>query len=110
MKRISHVIDPNGNPVLNGLSASDHVDARVLAATTAEVHTIPTGAKSVRFTGTGPFFIHFGAAAAIPAADVTDGTASTLILTDRIFAVPDGVTTIGIIASAICTVIMEFYS
>jgi len=110
MKRIAHIIDPNGNVITDGLVYSAYVAARVLAATTAEVHTIPTGAKNVRFTGTVPFFINFGAAAAIPAADITDGTASLLILTGRIFAIPSGVTTIGLIASANCTVTMEFYT
>ncbi len=108
MNRLSQVSDGNGF-LADGLNFSAYMDARVLAATTAKVHTIPAGARSVRFTGTIPFWINFGGAAVIPAADVTDGTASILILTDRLYAIPATATTIGIIASAICTVTMEFY-
>ena len=66
MKRLTAVLDPNGNP-MNGINVSDFVDAMVLGVATAEVYTIPTGVKIVRLTGTTPFYVNFGAAAAVPA-------------------------------------------
>ena len=106
MNRLSQVLDANGNSV--GTNHSACVDAQVF--TTAEVHTIPTGAKSVRLTGTIPFWMNIGAAAAIPSAEVADGTSSILVLTERLYAIPAGVTTIGLVASAACVVSMEFYT
>lgn len=110
MNRLMQMLDGNGNPV--GLVASDYIDARVLAATTAEAHTVPTGAKSVRLTGTGAFYVDFEAAAAIPAADITDGSSPILIPADcgRLFSIPAACTAIGLIAAANCVVTMEFYS
>jgi hypothetical protein len=42
--------------------------------------TVPTGAKYASFVGTGNFYVKFtaGGTAVIPAANVTDGTASAL--------------------------------
>ena len=96
----------NGAPQM----APGYVDCRVLAATTHEAHTIPAGAKFVMITATGNTFINIGGTATVPAADITDGSSSILINgnTSRLFAL--GVaTTIGIIASAIQTVTLEFY-
>ena len=87
--------------------ASDHVDARVLAAGVAEAHTIPAGAKYVAFSATADFYAKFGGAASVPAADVTNGTASALNPTQR--RVPDGVTTIGLIAPAASVVTLSFW-
>ena len=55
-------------------------------------------------------FINIGGTATVPAADITDGSSSILINgnTSRLFAL-DVATTIGIIASAIQTVTLEFY-
>lgn len=110
MRKLAIIHDANNEGMPGGLNVSTFIDARVLAATTAESHTIPSGAKSVRLTGTVPFFVNFAAAAAIPAADITDGSSSILVLTDRIFSIPSSATAIGLIASAICTITMEFYS
>ena len=87
--------------------ASDHVDARVLAAGVAETHTVPAGARYVVFSATADFYAKFGAAAAVPAADVTNGTASALNPTQR--RIPDGATTIGLIAPAACVVTLSFW-
>lgn len=56
-----------------------YVDARVLAAGTAETVTIPATAKYVVFQCTAtPFYVNYQGTAVAPAADVTDGTASEL--------------------------------
>jgi hypothetical protein len=107
MKRLIQPLDGMANPAI-GLSVSDHVDSRVLAANVAEVHTIPTGAKAVNFTATDYFYANFGAAAAVPAGDVIDGTASVPCPGLRTFG--SSITTIGLIAPRACVVTMEFFS
>lgn len=89
------------------LRPSDTIDARVLAGTVAESHTVPTGARFVAFSGTGDFYVRYGNTAAIPAADVTNGTASELNPGVRMI---EGHATIGLIAPADCVVTMAFYS
>lgn len=112
MRKFSQVVDANNNPVPFAAIAPDHVDARVLAATTAESHTIPAGAKYVRLTGTVAFYMKFGGTAAIPASDITNGSSSILVsptCCPATYQIPEGVTTIGLIASAICVITMEFF-
>jgi hypothetical protein len=63
------------------LRQSDCIMARVLAANTAETIQAPTNAKYVVFSADGDFYCTIAAsstAAAVPAADVTDGSASEL--------------------------------
>lgn len=105
MKRISAVLDPNGNSII-GLNYSDYIDHRVLAANVAEVHTVPTGAKYVLFTATTTFYAKFGGAASVPATDVIDG--SGCLLAPELRSI-DSATTIGLIAPGACIVTMEFY-
>jgi len=90
--------------------ASDYIDARVLAAATAERHTIPTGARYVVFSADATFYAKFGdvaVTAAVPAADITDGTASAVNPEAR--EIPSGVTHISLIAAAATVVTMSFY-
>lgn len=87
---------------------SDHIDVRSLAANTAENHTIPQSARFVTFSSTGDFYARFGAAASIPAGDVLDGTASDFNPTQR--RIPEGVTTIGLIAPTDCKIQLAFYA
>ena len=108
MKRLSAILDPNGAP-LNGLNVSDFVDAMALGIASAEVYTLPTTAKYVLLTGTTPFYCKFGAAGAIPATEVADGSASTLVLTSRLFAIPAGCLTIGFISPAASIVTIECF-
>jgi hypothetical protein len=106
MNRIMAIIDPNGRDLV-GLNLSNHADARALAAGVAESHTVPTGAKYVVFSSTTDFYANFAGVAAIPAADVTDGTAS--ILNPQLRAIGQA-TAIGLISPAACIVTMEFYA
>jgi hypothetical protein len=85
-----------------------YVAARVLAANVAEDHTVPTGAKYVVFSAScAAFYVKRGGTAAVPAGDVTDGTASELNPAGYYIV---GVTTLGLIAPATCVVTMAFYS
>lgn len=112
MRKLAQAVDANNYPVPFASIAPDHVDARVLAASTAEAHTVPAGAKYVRLTGTVAFYVKFGGTAAIPSADITDGTSSILISATccpATYKIPEGVTSIGVIASAICVLTLEFF-
>jgi hypothetical protein len=61
----------------------DSVNARVLAAATAENINVPAtdprAANFVRLCATGDIYYNVNTTAAVPAADVTDGTASELL-------------------------------
>jgi len=106
MKALNGIMDANGRGMI-GTNYSSSVYANVLAATVAEVVTVPTGAKCVLFSATANFYANFGAAAAIPATEVADGTASVLNPGLRSL---DGAATIGLISGEACIVTMEFYS
>lgn len=84
-----------------------YIDARVLAANTNETHTVPTGAKYVVFAANcAAFYAKQGGAAAVPAADVTDGTGSAL--NPAGFGI-DGVASIGLISPTACTISLWFF-
>ena len=84
-----------------------YIDARVLAANTNETHTVPTGAKYVVFAANcAAFYAKQGGAAAVPAADVTDGTGSAL--NPAGFGI-DGVASIGLISPTACVVSLWFF-
>jgi hypothetical protein len=86
--------------------APDYVDARVLAAAVSEDQAVPTGARHVIFSATADFYAEKGGTAAVPAADVTNGTASELNPT--IWSL-DGVSTIGLIAPGATVITLTFY-
>jgi hypothetical protein len=95
------------------IGPSDHVDYRVLAANTKEDHTVPTGADAVIFScvddsgNPASFYANFrGVDAAVPAADITDGSGPELNPTQRYIP---GIGTISLIAPAACIVMMAFY-
>lgn len=90
---------------------SDAVDARALAAGIAERHAIPAGSHFVLFSATGDFFAKFGdssVTAAVPSADVVDGSAAELNPAAR--AVPAGTTHVSLVADADCLVTLAFYA
>lgn len=87
-------------------SAPAYVDARVLAAGVSETHTVPTGQKRVLFSATCDFYAKPGASAAVPAADVTDGTSAEL--NPATWTVED-MTQFTIISSSVCVVTLSFY-
>ena len=83
------------------------VDNRVLAANVAEVVTVPTGCDFMLFGSTGVFYVRSGAAAAVPAADITDGAGVAISPAARRVT---PAATFGIIAPAATVVSMECYS
>jgi len=94
------------------LPFSDAVNAVVLAANTAELIPIPSGAKFVLLTGTVNFYADPTTTATVPA-DTTDGSASELALsTVPVLRSLVGVNATGlsVISASICIVTAAFYS
>lgn len=108
-------INQNGN--LRGdavVGQADYIDARVLAANTAETFQAPANAKYVRIAGDGVFFLKIATAstdAAVPAADVTDGSASECCPNgDAVWRVlPGSQPYISVIATATRVVTISYY-
>lgn len=112
---MAQVVTPiNPHALMDSITQADWIDARVLAANTAETFQAPAGAKYVRLAGDGAFFAKIAAAstaAAIPAADVTDGTASELFPNGdaEYRTLPVDQAYISVIASATRVVTLSFY-
>lgn len=96
------------------VASTDWVDARVLAASTAEAHTVPTQggktAKFVVFSSTDNFYAKYNKTAAAAVAtvpgDTTDGTAAELNPTIRYL---NDVVEISLVSAATPVVTMRFY-
>lgn len=91
-------------------SAPTYVQARVLAANVAESITLPAGTKIAVFSATCNFYASTTVPATVPAADVTDGTASELNPAAWYFANADASTQIvSVISDVACTVTASAY-
>ena len=88
---------------------ANYVDTRVLAANTAETHNVPSGARVVLFAATAAFYAKPGAAAVVPAADVTDGTGAELSPVGWTLPANDRITQITMNAPAAAVVTLAFY-
>ena len=104
----------NPHALMDSITQAEHIDARVLAANTVETFQAPAGAKYVRLAGDGAFYAKIAAAstpAAVPAADVTDGTGSELFPNGnaeyRTLPVDQGY--VSVIATATRVVTLSFY-
>jgi len=111
IRGLIQVKDGNREVFHGSTNSGGYVDCRVLAANTHESHTVPEGANYVRITVTGNTFINIGGTATVVSADITNGSSSVLMVNalPRLFSL-NGATAIGVIASAIQTVVLEFYS
>lgn len=87
------------------LRAPDYVDAKALAANTAEAFTVPSNARYVVFSATGDFYVSYTTTATVPG-DTSDGTACELNPTIRYIP---GVTTISVIAPATTILTAAYY-
>ncbi len=106
MRALTLKLDANGRGTFE-IPASDHVTSYVLAAGVPKSVAVPVSARYVFFSATGDFFARFGGSAAIPAADVTDGSGSEVNPTHRAL---DAVQTIGLVAQSACIVSMSWYA
>ena len=89
-------------------NAPTYIDARVLAANVSETHAVPTGANTVLFSANcAAYYVKTGASAAVPAGDVTDGTASELNPASWNVGTA---TQITLIAPAACTITLTWHT
>lgn len=86
---------------------SAYVDARVLAAGVAETVTVPAACNFMVFSGTAAFYVRTGGTAAVPVADVADGTGAMLNPTARRVT---PAATFSIVAPATTIVTLECYT
>lgn len=87
--------------------APTYVDAKSLAASTAETVTVPANAKFVVFSGNAPYYVNpHGATAAVPG-DVSNGSASELNPAGYELR---GMATFSVISPSACILTMAFYS
>lgn len=101
------VVQGNGS---FALGEPDYVDARILAANTAETVTTPNDAEFVIFSGNADFYVRYNGTATVPSGDVNDGTASELNPTARHIKKGNGTNGFSIIAPvANTTVTMSFF-
>ena len=89
---------PDGTPLV-GLFPATYTDAVVLAANTPVVYSVPAGGVYALINCTTDVWVKFGAAAAIPIANITDGSAPSLNPALRALA---GTTSIGFVSPAAC--------
>lgn len=85
---------------------SKHIDAYVLAAGVAKSVTIPTGARVAIFNATANFYVNWNAVAAVPAADITNGSGPELNPVARDVT---GDTAFSMIAPADCIVTIAYF-
>jgi hypothetical protein len=88
-------------------SSPDYVDARVLVANTAQVHTVPTGSAFVLFNSNTDFYAKVNNTVTVPSNTVSDGSAGELNPT---FWSLSTVTGIGLISATGAIVTMSFYT
>lgn len=86
---------------------SDTIYAVVLEASTEDSITIPTGATIAFIASTATFWMKIDGTAAVPLANVEDGSASELNPTSCVLR---GNSTMSFISAQACTVTIAFYS
>lgn len=104
--------DAAGNLLPDVMPDCDRVDVRVLAANTAEDIDVPTGAKICRLDADGVFYFNTQGDAAVPSADVTDGSGSRFVGSGSPFVMisVDGVADVSVIAGAARKITACFWS
>lgn len=103
MKQLS--VDSRHGDSLFAIEPSDNINALMLDGADASI-TVPAGAGYAVFAATDDFYMKLGSAAAIPGADITNGTGSELNPTVRRVAPGDVIHCIG--AAGVVTI--SFYS
>lgn len=100
------IFEATNSPFSSGVVLSPtYVNARSLAASTAESFTVPAGARFVIFSATCNFYANPTTTATVPG-DTTDGSAAMLNPSAWFI---QGVTTISVIAGESCVVTASFY-
>lgn len=93
------------------VNQSPYIGAIVFAGAAARTLTAPAGAKSVVITSNISVFVKIGESAAVPVADVTDGTGSQIVHPNAALRLSlDGHTTVGFAAAGAGIVTCVFYT
>lgn len=101
------VIRDEANGIVVGLGNPDYVNNYHFAGAGTATVTWPTDAKLAHIIGTAAFWAKSGAGAAVPAADITNGTASR---NSPSFMERRGEATFTLAVSGACEIGVEFYS
>ena len=105
LTQLNLLTDSRGN-ITFARPVSDQINARALAASSAETTTVPSGARFVIFSSTADFYAKPNATATIPG-DVTDGTACEL---NPAMWVLTGISNISVIAPADTVITFTYYT
>ena len=107
MRKLRLELDGYHGSAMQAIEQSGYIDAKVLAANTAETVTVPTGARIVLFSATDNFYMDTRTIpAVIPTADISNGTAPEFNPIARMVTAAD---TFSLIAPTACIVIMSWY-
>jgi hypothetical protein len=109
MRQFAAMPDANSK-ASTAYSPSNQVDNRVLAANIAEPFTVPAGAHFLRLRATNPFWLNDRNNAAIPAADLTDGTGSVYVQYEHLMAIAPGCTAVSVISATTNAVSAEWWA
>jgi len=107
MNQIKVVKTAPDNTPLIGLFRATYTDAVVLTANTPIVYSVPTGGVYALINCTGDVWVKFGAAAAIPTVNITDGSASVL---NPLLRALGGATTIGFVSPVNCSCSIDIWN
>ena len=97
-------LGPRGN---FAAPACTYVDAKVLAAGVAESVTVPTNAKVVIFSGNADFYVNWTTTAAVPVADIANGSGGELNPGVRVIS--NNIASFSIISPGTTVVTMSWY-
>ena len=107
-------LDSEGNVIPGALPQSDTIDALYFAAAGAASDNVPAGARWVAVSLSAPVaaFLKINGAAAVPGANVSNGSASEALPVGN--AQPmvrelNGATTVGVAVGAACTATLAYY-
>jgi hypothetical protein len=116
IKRIAPITRNQGVPVPGLAQVASWFDAIVLVANVAQAYVLPTDAAGNKgqilriSANAGPLFINFQGAAAVPGANIADGSSSIILRTDLgpvALAVPDGRPNMSVISPVGAIVTIE---
>jgi hypothetical protein len=108
MSSVNAIVDSRSRTLI-GINPATYTNDYVLSASTPVTVTIPTGANLALFSATGSFYVNWiGGTAAVPGANVTDGTGVELSPTN--FRNVTGLSTISIISPSSIVVTIGFYT
>jgi hypothetical protein len=115
MLALRQSFDSEGNVVAGAFPQSDTIDALYFAAAGAQSDNVPAGARFVAVSLSAPVaaFLKMDGAAVVPAANVSNGSASEAIPVGN--AQPlvrelNGATTVGIAVGAACAATLAYYA